>query len=473
MIKAIIFSKDRAYQLDLFLQSLRVNALKVFDITILYDYSSGRFKRGYEKLMKLDENITWIKQTDNFKKLLLSVINKKFKYTCPFTDDVILYRKINEKEIIEQITDDVLCFSLRFGTNTTYSYAHKGENAMPEFEDLGKFVKWDWTKINKEYAKGKKLDFGYPLSICSHIYRTKQIYDLSRETDFTSVNTYEAHLQFHRKRVQKNLVSYKKSATISIPVNRIQQDYPNNPSGETYPVSVEDFNDCYLKGEVIDFRELDYSNIRSLEQELRFPWMAVPIPIILVYSDKRKELVAQTLKTLKENTEYPYKLFLEEDKIGTPNYIKIRNKLIKNVPYKWDKIVCCDDDLFFSRGWLKLMIKALKENPDVWVVGGTTWYYHKVIEARKDVLTTSILPGTCWLFSRETWEKCGPFVESEFKTKEFCGKVIKQGGKLAFLNDRTKVVHCGIKSLINKRQRGEVGRNYIKSLADKVGAITE
>ena len=318
------------------------------------------------------------------------------------------------------------------------------------------------------------MEFAYALHMGFQIYRTDELYNLIKRIEFNSPNTCEAHIQIYRKKgfLRKKLVAYKTSAMVSIPVNRVQEDYLNR-AGEVFPMSTEELNDAFLKGEVIDFKALDFSNIISLHQELKFTLKPVPIPIIMVYNNRRKELVNQTLKTLERAIKTPYKLFQEEDRVGTPNYIKIRNKLIKSIPYDWEMVVCCDDDLFFSEGWLKLMIKALRDNPDVWLVGGTTWYHHKTDEKREGItISREILSGTCWLFSRETWEKCGPFVENEHKTKEFCDRITEQGGKLAFLNDRTKVVHCGIGSLINKRNRGEVGKNYIKSLADQVGAIT-
>ena len=147
MIKMIVTSKNRACQLDLCLKTLEVNAKGIFDITVIYDYSNEDFKEGYKKLISLNKSIDWVEQKgQDFKKLILNAFDKKFRYTIGpcCSDDEIIYQKIDEKEIEKQMTDDVLGFYLGLGTNTVYSYMHRKDNAMPRFENLGKFVKWDW-----------------------------------------------------------------------------------------------------------------------------------------------------------------------------------------------------------------------------------------------------------------------------------------------------------------------------------------
>ena len=50
MITGIAFSKDRAMQLRLFLESLQKNFVDLEDTHVLYSYSNESFKDGYEKL---------------------------------------------------------------------------------------------------------------------------------------------------------------------------------------------------------------------------------------------------------------------------------------------------------------------------------------------------------------------------------------------------------------------------------------
>ena len=64
MINAIIFSKDKACQLELLLKSIRRNTSNLFDIKVIYETSNGVFKQGYEKLK--EETFYHTKRDVNF-----------------------------------------------------------------------------------------------------------------------------------------------------------------------------------------------------------------------------------------------------------------------------------------------------------------------------------------------------------------------------------------------------------------------
>ena len=59
MISTIVFSKDRACQLDFLLTSLIQNDNGLFDINVLYRHSNDKFKTGYEKLIKKYPFLNW------------------------------------------------------------------------------------------------------------------------------------------------------------------------------------------------------------------------------------------------------------------------------------------------------------------------------------------------------------------------------------------------------------------------------
>ncbi len=166
----------------------------------------------------------------------------------------------------------------------------------------------------------------------------------------------------------------------------------------------------------------------------------------MVYNNKRRELVDQTIETLKNNTPKQYVLYADEDTVGnfksdSLNYLKVKNKLVQNIPFNWEYIIFTDDDLFFSEGWLKTMIKAITANSDIWIVAGTTWPTHERIDKRKDVTISDIVCGGCWIMKREVWDKCGPFAVDRRKTFKFVDKVKGIGGKIAILNDKLMIVH--------------------------------
>jgi hypothetical protein len=52
-INSIIFSKDRASQLHLLINSLYKNAPGIFNLNVLYTFSNEDFEKGYEKLKEI------------------------------------------------------------------------------------------------------------------------------------------------------------------------------------------------------------------------------------------------------------------------------------------------------------------------------------------------------------------------------------------------------------------------------------
>ncbi len=132
MINAIIFSKDRAIQLRLLLDSIKKNADGIFNINIIYTGDNNEFEQGYEKLIseEIVEGINWVKQSEDFKQDVLNLFDDEYKFTCCFTDDDIIFKTINEEEIINTIKSDpeIFCFSLRLGKNVTWCYTQKCDN---------------------------------------------------------------------------------------------------------------------------------------------------------------------------------------------------------------------------------------------------------------------------------------------------------------------------------------------------------
>src|ERR1035437_2667606 len=114
MINSIIFSKHRACQLDLLLESIFKNADNVFNLNVIYTYSNDNFKLGYEKLISRysEKGINFYLQTANFKQDVIKLLDNEYEFSCFFTDDDIIYNKIeSEKDILDLFSDDDLfCF---------------------------------------------------------------------------------------------------------------------------------------------------------------------------------------------------------------------------------------------------------------------------------------------------------------------------------------------------------------------------
>jgi hypothetical protein len=83
-INAIIFSKDRASQLHLLLNSIHKNASYIFNLNVLYTFSNQEFEKGYELLKEICKtnlwNVNFVKET-GFKEDVVSLLKSDYKYT--------------------------------------------------------------------------------------------------------------------------------------------------------------------------------------------------------------------------------------------------------------------------------------------------------------------------------------------------------------------------------------------------------
>lgn len=264
MIKALIFSKDRALQLRLLLNSMQINCKDAFDVTILYKASNITFKEGYSKLISegILPNIHWIEE-EEFKLQVLEFLEHGQKYTTFFTDDDIVYRPFDASNITSTLDSDheIFCFSGRLGVNVTKCYTMRASNILGDFEEdiTTGIIKWDWTK--------RYLDFGYPLSVDFHVFRTSDIKKLISKIAFHNPNTLEGNLQMFDNYPKNKMAAFKHSVMVNSPSNIVNDTHPNR-KGEQFGISAEELNKKYLEGEIIDLESLDFSNIQGCHQEL-------------------------------------------------------------------------------------------------------------------------------------------------------------------------------------------------------------
>lgn len=273
-IKLIIFSRDRAQQLECLIRSLQKNSTIFNDIYILYKFTNDKFKEGYDKLKKqIYENIgnrnVYFYQEDEegFKSNLNELLHlnrEKYDYITFMVDDQILYQKLeNENEIFDLFDEDTFCFSLRLGLNINYRHLTDSYFDLPRYKGLGTdFMRWNWRN------EGNLSDFGYPLSLDGHIFRYEDILKLIKPLNYFNPNTLEAILQSQLNFPKNYMVSYLYSKMVSLPINRVNNVF-NNKFGTKININEKELNDKFLNGETIDFEKMDYSNVNSCHVEIQ------------------------------------------------------------------------------------------------------------------------------------------------------------------------------------------------------------
>lgn len=224
-ITGIVFSKDRAMQLDAVLRSLWLHCRDIgsADVKVLYTTSDAAHEYQYMRLMEMHPKAEFIREHDFKQQLLSSIADYPFVFFV--VDDCIFVKPFFLKDVVSAVDEhqDVLGFSFRLGRNTTYCYSRDRSQQLPVFQELKNgFVKFHWA--SGEY------NFGYPLEVSSSMYRTKDLFTLLAESPFQNPNTLESQLA-HQAWKYAGSHGYAICNAVSLafcnPVNIVQLVYKN------------------------------------------------------------------------------------------------------------------------------------------------------------------------------------------------------------------------------------------------------
>lgn len=272
-ILGIVFSKDRAMQLDALLRSFFSHCMDANQISlkVLYTGSSEVFLDQYSELAAEYPMVDFILQND-FKQDVLCLLdiqpsflarffsrkkadNSK-KYVLFLVDDNIFIGDFSFSQIVEAlgIEEKALGFSLQLGENINYCYPLNAALCFPPYESiLANIIRYSWPEA------GEGLN--YPLEVSSSVYRWPEIAALLPDLAFSNPNILEARMAAKAENYRDThpyLLSYKRSVTFCNPVNKVQSTY-DNKSGHKFEYTTETLAQLFEEGyrvELRPFREM-------------------------------------------------------------------------------------------------------------------------------------------------------------------------------------------------------------------------
>jgi len=268
-MRGIIFSKDRACQLHLLLESLQINdPYKVFDdVHVIYTNTSDEFDKGYDITAREFPDVEFHKQ-GLFKQDVMDLLHScESKLMSFFVDDIILYRKIafTEQDINDLfIANDtsLACMSLRLGSNVRILYQQNRTMYQPTFSENGGFYIW-----NRRTAPFLE-NYNYPMSVDGHIFRTEEMRKYAALVFFNNPNEFESNLTLEWAKIVPPLMACPiRSVIVNSPINRVQDQY-RNKFGTVFSFSTKGLNDKYLDGKRIDLDSINPEKIVASHQEL-------------------------------------------------------------------------------------------------------------------------------------------------------------------------------------------------------------
>jgi hypothetical protein len=272
MIHTIIFSFNRAIQLELLLKSInRFDSNRLLTVTVLYAFTDETFRAGYEKLKSKFPRFRWVpeekhtehfvfptfplywhnyywwiryawsrKKASNFRCQLIDIIaGSSMEQVMFLTDDSMFFDEVNvPSQIMEKIRTlpYEYSFSLRHGKNVS------GGNVLSLMDLL-------YCKI---YEPGLSPEWAYPFSIDGHVYNKEFLLKAFKKVWFKNPNTLEGNIACYLKENRMVPVMYfnEKSALVGFELNRVQNVHQNH----NLDINPAYLNLLYTNGYSMDIR---------------------------------------------------------------------------------------------------------------------------------------------------------------------------------------------------------------------------
>lgn len=244
-IDSIIFSKDRAMQLNAFLESYFEKVDNQGKLYVLYT-CSDKHRESYMQLQKIyaDNNVDWIFETD-FRKQLIDIIrNSNSRNIIFYVDDMIFTVDVDYAKL-EEIDCQKYVLALSRGKNLTYSTVLNSIQKLPELSRYDdNLYEFSWKEI--PYLS----DWSYPTGVSAYMYDRKELINILENVDFKAPNSLEAAIcEFMPAFFERKGLCFEYMACVCIHANIVQQEC-NNPILGFF--STEELLDLWMNGYKID-----------------------------------------------------------------------------------------------------------------------------------------------------------------------------------------------------------------------------
>jgi hypothetical protein len=328
VVHCIVFSRDRAMQLDAFLQSVQAHASASYTrISVLYKTTSDRHRVAYGVLIDQSAGIAWLEES-SFTDDLRSLVGPD-EFTVFHTDDDVFFRTFPPPELHE----DEVCFSLRLGLNVTYSYPLDISEGVAGASTLNGRVRWEW----RTQGAGS---FGYPLALNGHVFRTADVQRWLEQTSYANPNELEAALQEMDEGLPQMMASFEHSVVASVPLNVVNDVYDNRAE---WSYGVEELNERFLLGERVAPAEMDFSHVTSAHEPVAPIFIggdSAFAPIFEAWTQERAEwndrLARKAMRARELDTA---NVWLAEQRLAWEKTAKRNSRVIKKLQAQLEELV--------------------------------------------------------------------------------------------------------------------------------------
>lgn len=250
MVHTIIFSFDRAIQLELLLKSIITHDTdNVLDTSILYSYTSEEHEDSYRVLTERYPQFEWVLEKRFPKKRITPLFTSywhnyywwiKYKYSrsisSKFREQLIDTMKANRSDLVMFLTDDSMFFrdiklpyhpveEIRRKPETcSFSFRHGSNITGGNYGKVGDLLYWN------RFDKQDHPEWSFPFSVDGHVYNKNYIKNIFERVWFKNPNTLEGNVACYvsEKKLLPTIFANTESCLVGFELNRVQNISNNN-----------------------------------------------------------------------------------------------------------------------------------------------------------------------------------------------------------------------------------------------------
>lgn len=264
MINIVIWSKDRAAQLDLTLQTLKKYFVewKGQSVSIICKYSNDFYKQGYAKVKALHPEFNFIEESNFRTDTLNAIFNTKKEYVAFLVDDDIFIDTLTlESPEFKEFDNNPLIATLscRMAPYIDFCYTQNKPAKKPVLNE--KRI-WDWHSD----CSG---DWNYPWSVAAfHIFRKMDLVPL-QNMNFRATNSFEGTFCNIPFSGRHQMICFEHAKAFTGANNRVQIEN-NNRTENTDPVDM--LNRIFLAGKRLSDEANHYIISNACHGKVEYVW---------------------------------------------------------------------------------------------------------------------------------------------------------------------------------------------------------
>ncbi|MBS0342614.1 MAG: hypothetical protein JSS56_19020 [Proteobacteria bacterium] len=186
----LVFSKDRAIQLELFLRSYAQHMSTPLPLSVMYRASTEAHRQAYEEVFASyrASELSVVAETAFKPDLLEVLMTSNARHVIFFVDDLAFIQPVDTR-LMEQWDPRDGILSLRLGRNITHSH-HRGGIAQPQPASFESATRGEQPLARWRWSTGT-LDWALPTALDGHLLPLPDLVPVVEQASFVAPDSLE------------------------------------------------------------------------------------------------------------------------------------------------------------------------------------------------------------------------------------------------------------------------------------------